>query len=534
MKTRKEMHKTINAVILAAGFGMRLIPINNKMPKGLLVVNGQPLIERLIEQLQEAGVMDIYIVVGFMKDAFYYLQDKYNVHLIDNDDYAVKNNLHSLNLVADYINNTYIVPGDVWCKENPFLCNEDDSWYMVSNSVDNDSCVRIDRRNNLVKVPYKYGGNSMLGICYLNGDDSKVVRKRIRELTKDSFYDNAFWEIALYRGDNFLVHGKCVSCTDYVEINTYEDLRDLDSSSEQLKSRVIKTLCDALGAGWEDIYGIRGLKKGMTNRSFIFRYDDHKYIMRIPGEGTEKLINRAQEAVVYESIKGKDLCDDIIYINSQNGYKITSFIEYSRNCDNRNLNDVKLCMSKLKNFHSMKLKVEHEFDVFEHIDFYESLWEDNTSIFKDYQKVKERIYSLKEFIDNQNIEKCLVHIDAVPENFLIYKDDNGNDEVRLIDWEYAAMQDPHIDIAMFCIYSLYSKREIDRLINIYFEDNCPTMVRIKIYCYIAICGLLWSNWCEYKRMLGVDFGEYAIRQYKYAKDYYRIATREMERMGANA
>lgn len=531
---KKENTKNINAIILAAGFDMRLIPINNKMPKGLLVVNGQPLIERLIEQLQDAGVKDIHIVVGFMKGAFYYLKDKYNVHLVENDDYAVKNNLHSLNLVAEHINNTYLVPSDVWCKENPFSIEDDDSWYMVSNSVDNDSCVRIDRRNNLVRVPSKYGGNSMLGICYLNSDDARVVRQRVLELSQDEFYDKEFWEIALYRGANFLVHGKCVSCADCVEINTYEDLRELDSSSEQLKSRVISTLCDALGAGWKDINGIRGLKKGMTNRSFMFNYKGNKYIMRIPGEGTEELINRAQEASVYDTIRGKELCDRIVYINSQNGYKITSFIENSRNCDSDNVKDLKLCMSKLRDFHAMKLQVEHEFDVFEQIDFYESLWDENKSCFKDYEKTKANIYSLKAYINAQNIEKCLTHIDAVPDNFLIYRDDAGKDQVRLIDWEYAAMQDPHIDIAMFCIYSLYNKRQIDRLINIYFDNNCPETFRIKIYCYIAMCGLLWSNWCEYKRMLGIDFDDYALRQYKYAKDYYRIAKREMERLQADA
>ena len=100
-------------------------------------------------------------------------------------------------------------------------------------------------------------------------------------------------------------------------------------------------------------------------------------------------------------------------------------------------------------------------------------------------------------------------------------------DIRLIDWEYAGMQDPHVDIAMFCIYALYNKRQVDRLINIYFENKCPDEIRIKIYCYIAACGLLWSNWCEYKRSLGVEFGEYSLRQYRYAKDYYKIVMEEL-------
>ena len=56
-----------------------------------------------------------------------------------------------------------------------------------------------------------------------------------------------------------------------------------------------------------------------------------------------------------------------------------------------------------------------------------------------------------------------------------------------------------------------------------FEGNCDVETRAKIYCYIAMCGLLWSNWCEYKQMLGVEFGEYSLRQYRYAKEYFRYA-----------
>lgn len=108
---------------------------------------------------------------------------------------------------------------------------------------------------------------------------------------------------------------------------------------------------------------------------------------------------------------------------------------------------------------------------------------------------------------------------------------DGKEEIRLIDWEYAGMQDPHVDVAMFCIYSLYNKRQVDQLIAAYFTEGCSDEIRIKIYCYIAACGLLWSNWCEYKRNLGVEFGEYSLRQYRYAKDYYRIVQEELKSKG---
>lgn len=526
-KLKNNNTSEINAIILAAGVGMRLVPINNKVPKALLVINGKPLIEQQIEYLQRVGIKEIYIVIGFMKELFLYLTDKYGVRLVENPFFMEKNNLYSLSLVAEHIKNTYIIPSDIWCRENPFSQEEAFSWYMVSNSVDNDSCVRIDRKNNLTLISPKNGGNSMLGICYLNSNDAAVVREHIYTLSQKANYDNAFWEITLHDDHYFNIKGRVVSCSDYVEINTYEQLRELDVNSEQLKSNAIEIICSSLNISKDDITNIQVLKKGMTNRSFLFSCKDAKYIMRIPGEGTDQLVNRLHEAETYSVICNKNVCDDVIYINSDNGYKVTRFINDSRPCNPNDFEDVRLCMRQLKNFHNLNLAVDHRFDIFEQIDFYESLWLEKKSCYKDYEKTKAMVFKFRDYI-NKNVEQyCLSHIDAVPDNFLIYTDNKGNNNVRLIDWEYAGMQDPHIDIAMFCIYSMYNKRQIDKTIDIYFENKCPKNIRLKIYCYIAVCGLLWSNWCEYKRILGVEFGEYALQQYKYAKKYLGLVKKEL-------
>ena len=89
--------KDKSAIILAAGQGIRMIPINNNVPKAMLEINGEILIERIIRQLLEANIHDITIVVGFMKEEFDYLIDQYHVKLVVNREYQEKNNLHSLN-----------------------------------------------------------------------------------------------------------------------------------------------------------------------------------------------------------------------------------------------------------------------------------------------------------------------------------------------------------------------------------------------------------------------------------------------------
>ena len=513
-----------NAIILAAGFGMRMVPINLTVPKAMLEVNNEILIERLIRQLHEAGIKDITIVVGFMKESFDYLIDEYNVKLVVNRDYASKNNLCSLALVADRISNTYILPSDLWCSQNPFRSHEMFSWYMVSDKKAQQSDVRVNRKNELVKVGENENGNAMIGICYLQESDAAVIRNRLKEASSSKKYDEDYWETVLYQNNRMIVPARVVPASTVVEINTYEQLRELDGESNHLKSDALDVIADVFDISPRDIVDIQVLKKGMTNRSFLFSVRNEKYIMRIPGEGTDHLINREQEADVFRTISGLGLCDDPVYINPQNGYKITKFLDGIRVCNPNDYSDLKRCMDKLRNFHEMNLTVSHTFDIFGQIQFYETLRNGQASMYKDYDKTKRNVLSLKSFIDSLKKNWCLTHIDAVPDNFLFYSPDQETEELlQLTDWEYAGMQDPHVDIAMFCIYSLYEKEQVDSLIDIYFRENCDQTTRAKIYAYIAVCGLLWSNWCEFKHNLGVEFGEYSLRQYRYAKDYYKYA-----------
>lgn len=523
-----EMKRPQKAIILAAGFGMRMVPINLEMPKALMEANGEVFIERIIRQLHEVNVYDITVVVGFMKEKFEYLIDDYGVELIVNSEYAHRNNLYSLKLAMDKIENAYIIPSDIWCEKNPFSTTELYSWYMISDLVDDESMVRLNRKEQLVRVRPEEAGNQMIGIAYILKDDALQLQENMEKLSQYKKNYDMFWEEALFQDDRMMILAKVVRSSDVVEVNTYEELRDLDEESNHLKSDAIDLIKSSFGCNDEDIQNISVLKKGMTNRSFLFNVAEKKYIMRIPGEGTDELINRRQEAAVYEKIQNRNICDDVIYMNSSNGYKITEYLDNARVCDPHNEEDIKRCMRKLKEFHQLALKVDHTFDIFEKIDFYESLWTEKKSIYRDYEKTKTKVVCLKDYINAQEKQCCLTHIDAVPDNFLFME----NGDIRLIDWEYAGMQDPHVDIAMFCIYSMYEKEEVDRLIDLYFEGKCAKETRIKIYAYISCCGLLWSNWCEYKLQLGVEFGEYSLRQYRYAKEYYKLVEKELEKENA--
>lgn len=515
-------YKPKNAVILAAGYGIRMVPLNNEIPKGLVYVYGEVLIERLIKQLQEVGIFKITIVVGHLKEQYKYLVEKYRVRLVENDEFRVKNNLHSLSMVKYQIENTYIIPCDIWCKINPFSKYETHSWYMVTNELNKFSDIKLNEKGELVKVQKFEYGNSMVGISYISSDINNRLVDRLSELDRNSEYDDCFWEEALFKNQKMILLPYIMDSNNICEINTYEDLRRIDKESKSLNNEIMNLISKVLYVDQIDIYDIKLLKKGMTNRSFMFCCKNKKYIMRIPGEGTEKLINRNNEAKVYNLVNKYGISDRLVYINPLNGYKITEYIPNSRTCDTKNIDDVKACMDVLKKFHNLNLKVSHEFDLFGQIEFYETLRNGKPSVFDDYEITKKNIYELKKYIDAQPKSYTLTHIDAIPDNFLFY-----GEKVKMIDWEYASMQDPHVDIAMFAIYSYYDIDEVDTLIDLYFEGKCDKDTRLKIYCYIAVCGLLWSNWCEYKLALGVEFGDYLSVQYNYAKTYYEIVKKEI-------
>lgn len=524
-KTFIKENQPQRAIILAAGFGMRMVPINTEIPKGLMEVKGEVLIERMIRHLHEVGITDIQIVVGFMKERYEYLIDEFQVKLVVNSEYQVKNNLHSLSKVKSSLDKTYIIPCDIWSEENPFSDFEPYSWYMVTNEQSIESTVRVNRKRELVMIDETEEGNQMIGLCYVMGEEAKLVQEKLQEFANKPSYDHEFWECTLQDKNKWLIPSKVVGSEQIIEINTYEQLREIDGNSANLQTDAISIIQDCFNVEVDEIKNITVLKKGMTNRSFLFECQNQKYIMRIPGEGTDHLINRKEEADVYQALENRQICDDVLYMNPDNGYKITAYLEDATNCDAENWNEVEACMTKLREFHELNLTVDHRFDIFGQINFYESLWNGEKSYFKDYETTKAAIFELKKWIDTLEKNETLVHIDAVPDNFLFTKDG-----IRIIDWEYAGMQDPHVDIAMFCIYSLYSREQVDHLIDLYFKGDVSPIIRTKIYAYIASAGLLWSNWCEYKRSLGIDFGEYSLCQYRYAKEYSKLVLSTLEEL----
>ena len=148
------MHcKVDNAIIMAAGVSSRFAPISYERPKALIKVKNEVLIERQIRQLKEAGVPQIIVVVGYKKEQFSYLQEQFGVVIVENPEYAVRNNNGSIYAVRKYLKNSYICSADNYFTNNPFEKEVSGSYYaaVYAAGATNEWCMEEDDNGLLVK-----------------------------------------------------------------------------------------------------------------------------------------------------------------------------------------------------------------------------------------------------------------------------------------------------------------------------------------------------------------------------------------------
>ncbi|MGP1415199.1 MAG: phosphotransferase [Treponema sp.] len=524
--TDYEMSKVDNAIIMAAGFGSRFVPLTYATPKGLLEVFGERMIERQIKQLHEVGIKDITVVVGYLKDTFEYLIDKYGVKLLYNPDYKEKNNLSTLYHARHELKNTYILSSDNWMRENMYHSHEYDSWYAsikVSEKT-KEWVMKLGLHDKItdIKIGGMLGGWIMYGPVFFSKTFSSYIKPLLEKAYNKEGTDEWYWENVLKENLHQLtMFANKQPSNQIYEFESLDELRLFDSSYLlSTKNEYMALIASVLGCSESSIMNIHPSHFGMTNKSFLFEVSGAKYIFRLPGEGTEQMINRYEEYAVYQAIRELNISDKLIYFNPETGIKITQYEVGSHNANANNIEEVKKCMEVARQLHSSNIKVTHTFDFRERISYYEELAKSRHGIlFNDYEEVKQNMEELLLLLDGMTLPSTLTHIDLVSDNFLI-KDDGT---IRLIDWEYAGIADPIIDIAMFAIYSYYDHEKIINLFEIYLKRKPTNEEILRLYCYISLSGFLWTLWTCYKQALGVSFGDYGLKMYRYAKDYYKKA-----------
>ena len=486
-----EPYKVNNAVILAAGMSTRFAPLSYEKPKGLLNVKGEVLIERQIKQLHSVGIKDITLVVGYMKEKMFYLEEKYGVEIVVNEDYYRYNNTSSMILVADKLSNTYICSSDNYFEKNPFEKYVYKGYYssVYEEGETDEYCITVDKKDRIIDA--KIGGSDtwvMLGHVYFDREFSNKFSSILREEYKKQAVKEGLWEDLYIKFISELdLRIRRYSKDVIREFDSLEELREFDKDYlKNTNSRILNNISNILECKEEEIEQISPIKAGLTNTSFKFTVSGKQYVYRHPGKGTEEYINRKSEAASMEVAKKLGIDNTHIYIDEK-GWKISHFVDDARNLDYHNKEDVSQALKYLKLLHNSGEKTEYKFDIWKQIDgFRHLLAENNRDDFEDMNDLVDLVERLKNELSDDE-EYCLCHCDSYDPNFLIDKENN----MYLIDWEYSGMTHPAVDLGTFIACSDYKVEEAIEVIKEYLGESY-TLNKLKTYLgYTAIISFYW-------------------------------------------
>ncbi len=258
-------YKVDNAVIMAAGTASRFAPLSYERPKALIEVKGEVLIERQIRQLKEAGIDEIIVVAGYKKEQFYYLEEKFGVKIVENNDYLTRNNNASIYVVKDYLRNTYICSSDNYFSQNPFESRVDSSYYaaLYAEGDTKEWCMTEDAKGYINSVTV--GGKNawyMLGHTFWDENFSK----RFVEILTD-IYDlpetaDMLWEtIYMQHLDELKMKIRKYPDEVIFEFDTLDELRVFDKSYiTDTRSLIIENVARELSCNQQDITEVTAYK----------------------------------------------------------------------------------------------------------------------------------------------------------------------------------------------------------------------------------------------------------------------------------
>ena len=517
-----EPYRVDNAIIMAAGASTRFVPLSLEKPKGLYEVKGKRLIDRQIEQLQEAGIKDITVVLGYKKEMFFYLKEKYQVKFIFNAAYNIKNNIESLYLARNEMKNTYICSCDNYFMDNPFHQYEYQSFYAGVTVRDrtNEMYVETDEQMRIVEMKKgKAEGLILMGHAFWQ----KPFASKFLELAEADrsigMYDSLFWEWLVndHLPELPPFYLKEYAANVIFEFDYFDELRKFDEQYiHHTQSKIISNIQSVFHCEEAKICHFRKVEEGMTNTSFIFQIDGVDYIYRHPGDGTENIINRSHEKRSLEIAKEWGFDPTYVYMDINEGWKISIYIPSFREPDYQNFDDTEKILAVLRRLHAIPVSVDYGMRPWEDaLTMEELLVKKDPSCFHTFYPLKEKIGKLYQMTKADGVKKCFCHGDTYRPNWMIKADE----DVILIDWEYSGYSDPGIDIGYYIVDAMYEFDQAEQFIRAYLKEDYNEQRCFHYMAYTAIIAYYWFVWAMYRESCGAIMGESLYQWYEMAKKY---------------
>ena len=232
-KNALEPYRAKRAIFMAAGMGSRMSPITINTPKPLVRVNGVRIIDHLIDACLEAGIDDIYIVRGYLREQFDQLLYKYpQIKFLDNPIYNEANNISSVLVAKDLLSNAYVFETDLLLRNYKIIqkYNYSSNFLAIKKDITEDWCFEV---KDGVIVEERIGGKNcwqMVGISYWDNDDGKKIAKDIAGVYESPGGKESYWEQVplVYCKEKYKVEVRECFDEDVVEIDTFSELQAID------------------------------------------------------------------------------------------------------------------------------------------------------------------------------------------------------------------------------------------------------------------------------------------------------------------
>lgn len=496
---------------------------NSSLPYPLReFTDGVCLLDRTLAILRENGFSKIIVVAGYRSDLF----EKYkadDVIIVVNKDYEFTASMGSLASCKDLVDDDFLlVEGDTFFEkkviERLSSIESGNCISMTEESGSGDECFVETKQGFVTKIT-----KDRHRVCNFEGEMMGVTRisyqtfQKLMEAWRESTNPYLNYEYLLMDVTDVLdrpyVHFTNVIWGD---VDCEEDFKKLlNVIFRALRRKEDPFDWENLQSYLRDIFPGKDVSKaeiiqigGMSNKNFRVNFEGKSYVLRVPGNGSDGMVERANEEYNAHLSCRLGVNPAIRYFNAETGIKLADFIENAETLNSATIqrhDNMRKIARIYQTIHNSHIRLKNEFNIFKEIEKYDVLMKNaGSTMYAGWEEVRPRVMALEDHLNMLGVDLKPCHNDALYENFI--KATDGT--IYLIDWEYSGMNDPMADFAALFIEAGFEKENEDYILDKYFNGNIPPEVHEKILCYQILWDYLWAQWTVIKEAKGDDFGSY--------------------------